>query len=99
MQLNPLGPNSGVAEFSSLAFDLEGASARLTGLYQIATERLDLHGEVWLDATLSQTATGVKAFFLKAAQPFFRSKRGGSRVPIKITGTRSDPQFALNVVK
>jgi AsmA-like C-terminal region len=91
--------DNGVAQFSDLAFDLDGASARLNGSYQLASERLDLHGEVWLDAKLSQTATGAKAFFLKAAQPFFRSKRAGSRIPIKVTGTRSDPQFALNLVK
>jgi hypothetical protein len=88
----------GVAQFSPLAFDLEGASVQLKGSYQLASERLNLQGELWMAATLSQTATGAKAFFLKAAQPFFRSKRGGSRIPIKITGTRSDPQFALGLV-
>jgi hypothetical protein len=89
--------NEGVAQFSPLAFDLEGASVQLKGSYQLASERLNLHGELWMAAKLSQTATGAKAFFLKAAQPFFRSKRGGSRIPIKITGTRSDPQFALDL--
>lgn len=88
---------NGVAQFSDLAFDLEGASARLTGSYQLASERLDLHGDVWIDAKLSQTASGAKALLLKVAEPFFRSKGGGSRIPIKITGTRSDPQFALDL--
>lgn len=88
---------NGVAQFSELAFDLEGASARLQGSYQLATERLDLHGDVWIDAKLSQTASGAKAILLKVAEPFFRSKGGGSRIPIKITGTRSDPQFALDL--
>jgi AsmA-like C-terminal region len=91
--------DNGVAQFSDLAFDLDGASARLNGSYQLASERLDLHGEVWIEAKLSQTATGAKAFFLKAAQPFFRSKHAGSRIPIKVTGTRSDPQFALDLTK
>jgi hypothetical protein len=89
--------DNGVAQFSDLAFDLEGASARLSGSYQLASERLDLHGDVWIDAKLSQTATGAKALLLKAAEPFFRSKSGGSRIPIKITGTRSNPQFALDL--
>jgi AsmA-like C-terminal region len=89
--------DNGVAAFSDLAFDLEGASARLSGSYQLASERLDLHGDVWIDAKLSQTATGAKALLLKAAEPFFRSKSGGSRIPIKITGTRSNPQFALDI--
>ena len=91
--------DNGVAQFSDLTFDLEGASARFTGSYKLASQRLDLHGEVWMDAKLSQTATGAKAFFLKAAEPFFGSKRGGSRIPIKVTGTQSDPQFALDLAK
>jgi hypothetical protein len=89
--------DNGAAQFSDLAFDLEGASARLQGSYQLASERLDLHGDVWIDAKLSQTASGPKALLLKVAEPFFRSKGGGSRIPIKITGTRSDPQFALDL--
>jgi hypothetical protein len=91
--------NAGTALFSNLVFNLEGATAHLTGSYQLAGEKLDLHGEVWMDATLSQTATGVKALLLKVAEPFFRSKRGGSHVPIKITGTRSDPKFGVDLAK
>jgi hypothetical protein len=97
VQLTPVAPNIGVAEFPDLVFDLEGASARLKGTYQLASERLDLHGEVWIAAKLSQTATGAKALLLKAAQPFFHDKHGGSHIPIKITGTRSDPQFSLDI--
>ncbi len=91
--------NGGAVEFSNLSFELEGASALLNGSYQLASQKLDLHGQVWIAAKVSQTTTGVKAFFLKAVDPFFRSKRGGSLVPVKITGTRSDPEFGLNVAK
>jgi uncharacterized protein involved in outer membrane biogenesis len=87
----------GIARFTDLVIDLEGASARLNGTYQLASERLDLQGEVTMDAKVSQTATGAKALLLKVADPFFRSKHGGSRVPIKITGTRSDPQFGVDL--
>ncbi len=89
----------GVARFSSLAIELEGASAKLEGSYQLAGEQLDLHGDVWMEAKVSQTATGPKALLLKFADPFFKSKRGGSRVPIKITGTRSDPKFAVDIAR
>ena len=91
--------NDGTAVFSNLAFNLEGASAHLTGSYQLASEKLDLHGEVWMDAKLSQTATGVKALLLRVMNPFFRSKRGGSQVPIRISGTRSDPKFGVDLAK
>ncbi|MGP0072185.1 MAG: AsmA-like C-terminal region-containing protein [Bryobacteraceae bacterium] len=88
----------GVARFSNLVFTLEGVSAHLNGTYQLASQRLDLHGEALLDAKLSETATGPKALLLKVADPFFRRKQGGSRVPVKITGTRSDPRFAVDLV-
>lgn len=80
--------NNGTAEFSSLVFDLQGSSARLNGSYQLASERLDLHGQLLMEAKLSQTARGPKAFLLKAADRHFRSKRGGSRVAVRITGPR-----------
>ena len=89
----------GVAHFSSLAIELEGASAKLEGSYQLANEQLDLHGDVWMEAKVSQTATGPKALLLKLADPFFKSKHGGSHVPIKITGTRSDPKFAVDMAR
>jgi hypothetical protein len=91
--------NQGTAQFSNLMFDLEGASARLNGSYQLANERLNLHGELSMSAKLSQTARGPKRFFLKAADPFFRGKRGGSRLAIRITGPRSDPQFGVGFKK
>jgi AsmA-like C-terminal region len=87
--------DNGTAEFSSLVFDLEGSSARLNGSYQLASERLDLHGQLSMEAKLSQTARGPKAFLLKAADRHFRSKRGGSRVAVRITGPRSDPRFGV----
>jgi hypothetical protein len=89
--------SNGVANFSRLNFDLEGASARLHGSYELAGERLDLQGQVAMAAKVSQTATGAKAFVLKAADPFFRHKGGGSLVPIRITGTRSHPAFGLDL--
>jgi len=33
------------------------------------------------------------------AQPFFRRPGGGSRLPIRIAGTRSKPQFGLDLKK
>ncbi len=85
------------AQFTELDIDLEDASARLRGQYQIATERLDLHGQLWMAAKLSQTATGLKSLLLKFADPFFRGQRGGSQLPIKITGTRTNPSFGLDI--
>jgi AsmA-like protein len=83
------------ATFSNLAFDVKGASIQLRGTYDLGQETLDFHGHLRLNAKLSHTTTGAKSFFLKAVDPFF-SKHGGTDVPIKIAGTRSNPVFGLD---
>jgi hypothetical protein len=41
--------------------------------------------------------TGFKSVLLKVVDPFFRQKDGtGSVIPIKISGSRSAPQFGLD---
>ena len=53
-----------------------------------------------MDATISQAAGGgMKSFFLKAVDPFFRKNGKGAVVPIKITGNRKDPKFGLELFK
>lgn len=87
----------GEIHFATLVFEPEGAEVNLTGTYGLIEQKLNLHGRLYLDAKLSQTTTGVKAFFLKALDPLFRSKQGGLAIPIKITGDRSNPSFGLDV--
>jgi hypothetical protein len=41
-----------------------------------------------------QTITGFKSFLLKPFDPFFR-KNGVTVLPIKVTGTRAQPEFGL----
>jgi len=82
--------------FSSLSFRVQGASVNLNGTYGIDDGQLDFHGKLILQAKLSQTTTGAKSFFLKALDPFFAGKNGGTVVPIKIGGTREHPSFGLD---
>jgi len=42
-------------------------------------------------------ATGAKSFFLKLADPIFKKKGAGAVIPIKITGTREEPKFGLDL--
>jgi hypothetical protein len=84
-----------VVTFSSLSFAVEGASVHLDGTYNIDTTAMDFDGNLLMQAKLSQTTTGAKSFFLKAADPFFKGKHGGSDVPIKIGGTKDHPTFGL----
>jgi hypothetical protein len=86
---------NGVASFPNLNFSIPGAKLDLQGNYQLHSEGLNFFGTLHLDASLSHTVTGFKSFFLRAVDPFFRDKGGGSALPIKITGKRESPQFGL----
>jgi len=32
------------------------------------------------------------------ASPFFKKKRGGAEIPVRISGTKSEPKFGLDVL-
>lgn len=85
------------AQFSMLEFTVPGASASLKGSYGLKTETIDLHGRLRLSSKLSQTTTGIKSVWLRALNPFFKGGSGGSVLPIKITGPRSNPSFGLEL--
>jgi hypothetical protein len=87
----------GVINFSNLKFSVTGATVQLQGTYGMETGQMDFHGHLLLDAKLSQTMTGTKSFLLKAVDPFFKGKNGGSSVPIKITGTKDHPEYGLDL--
>ena len=86
-----------VASFPRLSFRIPGAEVRLTGKYNLPDESLNFRGSLRMQAKLSQTVTGKKSFFLKLADPFFRKDGAGSAVPIRISGTRDEPKFALDL--
>ncbi len=89
----------GKIEFSRLSFSVPGAGVNLAGDYGVDSGALNFRGKLLLQAKLSQTVTGVKSFFLKAVDPFFKGKNGekaGTVLPIKITGTKDHPAFGLD---
>ncbi len=86
-----------VASFPRLSFRIPGAEVRLVGKYRLPDETLDFRGNLRMQAKLSQTVTGKKSFFLKLADPFFKKDGAGSVVPIRISGTRDAPKFALDL--
>ena len=89
--------DKGVANFSKLTFGVPGADISLTGSYGLDNGEMDFRGHLLMQAKLSQTTTGAKSFFLKAVDPFFKGKNGGSDLPIKITGTKDHPSFGLDL--
>lgn len=88
--------DNGVVRFSRLVFGVPGAVVQLSGTYGLRSEQLDFTGTLRMEATISQAAGGgMKSFFLKAFDPFFRKEGAGAVLPIKISGTRENLKFGL----
>jgi hypothetical protein len=85
--------------FSSLSFSVPGATVQLQGTFGLLSQALDFHGTLRLQAKVSQTTTGIKSLLLKAIDPFFEGKGAGTVLPIKITGTRGEPSFQIEIGK
>ena len=87
---------NGVMTFSQLSFDVPGAAVNLNGTYAVNSGQMDFHGTLRMDAKLSQTMTGFKSVLVKPFNGIFSKKGAGTLLPIKITGTRENPQFGLD---
>jgi len=89
---------AGVLALPEVSFDVPGARVELAGNYGLKRETLDFKGQLLLDAKISQTVTGWRSILLKAIDPLFKRKDGrGSAIPIRIGGSRSAPDFGLDV--
>jgi hypothetical protein len=86
-----------VLTFTNLTFAVPGSVVQLSGSYNLRSEEMAFRGALLTDATLADMTSGVKSLIARAAQPFFRREGGGTRVPIRIVGTRDKPQFGLDV--
>jgi hypothetical protein len=84
---------NGVIDFSQLQFEIPGTRVNLTGKYSLDGNQFDFHGKARLDAKLSHMVTGWKSILLKPADPFFSKNGAGTELPVKVTGTKSEPHF------
>jgi hypothetical protein len=84
---------NGLIYFSQLQFEIPGTRVNLTGKYSLDGRQFDFHGKARLDAKLSHMVTGWKSILLKPADPFFSKHGAGTELPVKITGTESEPHF------
>lgn len=87
----------GILSFSDLQFMVPGTHADLTGQYSLDGKTFDFRGNVKLKAKLSQMTTGWKSLLLKPVDPFFQKHGAGTQVPFRITGTRDQPHFGLEL--
>ena len=85
-----------VISFSQLQYQMPGTQVDLTGTYSLDGNQFDFLGKVRADAKFSQMFTGWKAILLKPADPFFSKNGAGTEIPVKITGTESEPHFGVD---
>ncbi len=84
-------------DLPDLLFQIPGTRVSLQGNYPLDGDDFDFHGVARFDARLSQMVTGWKSLLLKPLDPFFHKDGSGARIPIKITGTKSDVHFGLDI--
>jgi hypothetical protein len=89
--------DEGLITFSLLHFAVPGTHADVAGQYSLNGDIFDFHGTVKLDAKLSQMMTGWKSVLLKPVDPFFSKHGAGTELPFKVTGTRAEPKFGLDL--
>lgn len=87
---------NGSLDVPRVQFAVPGATVRLAGDYRLKSGKLDFRGTLLMAARVSDTVGGFKHILLKLVDPLFNRDGGGSAIPIKITGTRSDPSFSLD---
>ena len=86
----------GLLSFSFLHFLVPGTHVDMTGNYSLDGREFDFHGKARLDAKISEMTTGWKSILLKPVDRFFSKDGAGTEVPIRITGTESEPHFGLD---
>jgi hypothetical protein len=86
----------GLLSFTQLRFAVPGTTVDLTGRYSLDGNEFDFSGTARMKASLSQMMTGWKSVLLRPVDPFFRKHGAGTELPVKITGTRSEPHFGLD---
>jgi hypothetical protein len=81
----------------NLTFGVPGSAVQLAGSFDLESEQLDFSGHLLLDASLSEMVSGYKSILVRLAQPFFRRPGGGTKIPIRVSGTPDKPSFGVDV--
>lgn len=89
--------SKGLARLQSLRFQVPGARIALDGSYDLGSQALDFRGTLRMEATVSKAVGGFKSIFIKPFDPLFRRDGAGAVIPIKISGTRQQPKFGMEM--
>lgn len=79
-----------------LDFNVPGAAITLAGVYSLNGKQFDFTGHARMQAHISSVVGGWKGRLLTPLDPFLAKHGAGTEVPIKVTGTKSNPHFGLN---
>ena len=86
----------GILLFPVVHFEVPGTKVDMTGIYSLDGNQFDFHGRARMSAKLSHMVTGWKSVLLKPVDPFFSKEGAGTELPVKVTGTKSEPHFGLD---
>jgi hypothetical protein len=84
---------------SKLDYKLPGAQVDVAGKYSMDGNTFDFDGTVRTQATASQMLTGWKSIVAMPLDPLLKKNGAGLQIPIKISGTKSDPKLGLDLGK
>ena len=90
--------DNGRASFSHLSFEVPGAQIRLAGNYDLRSQKIDMKGVFRMQATLSDTQSGIKHWLLKPLDPLFKKDGAGFQVPLEVSGTRAHPEVGVSAL-
>ena len=90
---------NGVANLTSTYFQVPGARARVEGTYKLENAQVDLHGNLWTDASLSDNTIGIKTVLLEPLDPLFRRKHAGAMLGVSMTGDIHSPTIGTVLTK
>jgi hypothetical protein len=89
--------SGGIARLSRVSFTEPGTLAEVEGTYNLINKTVNMRGVLHTKGKLADTTSGFKSVLLKAVRPFIKRK-SVTIVPFVITGTSSDPSFALDLI-
>jgi hypothetical protein len=87
----------GVAKLKGIVVQVPAAEATMDGTYNVENTKIDFHGNLKTESSLSNESTGAKAILLKPLDPFFKRKHAGAVVPVEMTGTYDNPHFGFSL--
>lgn len=89
--------SQGVLSYHGLSFEVKGAALKMDGTHSLRSKVLELAGLVLLDATVSETQTGVKSWMLKPLDGLLKKNGAGTRLVIKVAGSQDQPKVSFDL--